>query len=707
MESISNDNSSRNKTKEEILAEYNKYLAHNFKYPKAQFCYFYFKGICMNNKCQFVHGIKELDFDSFLLFIQDKEIFNKEKQIQWQKPYFYRLIDIKDRTYDSLFQYQNVHKDKFPNIYTQQELIDDSLKRMVIRREIAKEILYEFILLIFDKFDHIESTQLTKYINDVGYPLSTKQVNQFNIYFTKTEKKKKKITYYIKYKSNTHMMKVFVDILISFINDNVNNINNIIPFSFNSINSIINKRLPLFEASTFHYISKNNITQTDFCNELIQNVINESNSGKCNVIKGKTKHDLMCQIQIDDILKEINDTIYNFHFKYNNTQFACFNYEDLVPLILSKSEGISIEIKTHDINVIKHKLMMTLLNDNTLFFWDNTNKTKCFNYNKFNSFDKESFYNSSYHHICTFPQENNITNNETTSPDINEDHFSCIKVINDNIKIAYIDDENSLKYFIQKISSFKTIVVDIEGRLRLRFPDINLIQICSQLNEIFILDITAFVHGSNNKTNEEQDKQRKQLPLLINILKSIFMNINIQKIFFDGRNDLIAIHSQFHICVCNYFDLSSIYSAVNSFNDQLQFKINTKNNNTSYEEFNSMINISKRFYCSKGINIVLNEYHPEHKINYLKDKYHELFEKEKKEYFTNRPIIEEFLLYSVMDVMYIYDTFINLKERLTNIIMKIYNITSISNNNIELIMLIISSGHIQNACNEYQKFIKD
>ena len=48
---------------------------------------------------------------------------------------------------------------------------------MVICREIAKEILYEFILLIFDKFDHIESTQLTKYINDVGYPLSTKQVN--------------------------------------------------------------------------------------------------------------------------------------------------------------------------------------------------------------------------------------------------------------------------------------------------------------------------------------------------------------------------------------------------------------------------------------------------------------------------------------------------------------------------------------------------
>ena len=60
-----------------------------------------------------------------------------------------------------------------------------------------------------------------------------------------------------------------------------------------------------------------------------------------------------------------------------------------------------------------------------------------------------------------------------------------------------------------------------------------------------------------------------------------------------------------------------------------------------------------------------------------------------------------------MDVMYIYDTFINLKERLTNIIMRIYNITSIPNNNIELIMLIISSGHIQNACNEYQKYIKD
>ena len=60
-----------------------------------------------------------------------------------------------------------------------------------------------------------------------------------------------------------------------------------------------------------------------------------------------------------------------------------------------------------------------------------------------------------------------------------------------------------------------------------------------------------------------------------------------------------------------------------------------------------------------------------------------------------------------MDAMYIYDTFINLKERLTSIIIKIYNLTSIPNNNIKLIMLIISSGHIQNAFNEYQKFIKD
>ena len=174
-------------------------------------------------------------------------------------------------------------------------------------------------------------------------------------------------------------------------------------------------------------------------------------------------------------------------------------------------------------------------------------------------------------------------NNEiTTTLNINEENSSFIRIINDNIKIAYIDDENNLNYFIQKIPLFKTIVVDIEGKLRLRFLDINLIQICSQLNEIFILDITAFVHGSNNKTNEEQDNQRKQLPLLINTLKFIFMNINIQKILFDGRNDLIAIHSQFQIYVCNYFDLSSIHSAINSFNDQLQFKINNKNN-TLYE----------------------------------------------------------------------------------------------------------------------------
>ncbi len=56
------------------------------------------------------------------------------------------------------------------------------------------------------------------------------------------------------------------------------------------------------------------------------------------------------------------------------------------------------------------------------------------------------------------------------------------------------------------------------------------------------------------------------------ILKNIFANKNIKKIFFDGRSDLLSLHKELNICTKNFIDLSSLYNAVNSYEKQNEFK---------------------------------------------------------------------------------------------------------------------------------------
>ena len=76
-------------TIEEIKIEYDKYLNCKLKYPKSQFCFFYFKDECLlGPKCQFCHGYEEFSLDRFLTFINDKTAVKYNSQRYYQK---YRL----------------------------------------------------------------------------------------------------------------------------------------------------------------------------------------------------------------------------------------------------------------------------------------------------------------------------------------------------------------------------------------------------------------------------------------------------------------------------------------------------------------------------------------------------------------------------------------------------------------------------------------
>lgn len=69
--------------------------------------------------------------------------------------------------------------------------------------------------------------------------------------------------------------------------------------------------------------------------------------------------------------------------------------------------------------------------------------------------------------------------------------------------------------------------------------------------------------------------------------------------------------------------------------------------------------MSKQNYYCKELNTVLKNSHTNHCVNPLKEKYHKLFGKKEFDYWTKRAIIQEFLLYSALDVKYEFNTYYN------------------------------------------------
>ena len=124
-------------------------------------------------------------------------------------------------------------------------------------------------------------------------------------------------------------------------------------------------------------------------------------------------------------------------------------------------------------------------------------------------------------------------------------------------------------------------------------------------------------------------------------------------------------------------------------------------------EFKHLLNHFETKYIYQGLNTVLYEYHPFHCINELKTKYHALFQTSPLSEWIKRPILEEFLYYSVLDVKYEYETYMNLRNDLKKIIEQFYNINELNENTLDLIILLISCGHLRFACDKYKTFISN
>ena len=669
-------------TDEEIKIEYDRYLNCKLKYPKSQFCFFYFKDECLlGDKCQFCHGYQEFSMDRYFTFLKDKTAVEYSSQKYYQKFYFNHIIPEDEYTYSNLLEYQDKHPDLFKKKFTLEELKESRQNRLVIRKLLGKDIINQFLIDLFNKFNCIKERDLTNYIYNSGYPLSIKLLlKETDICFPKTHKEKGKSgTYYIKKLTPEEMINTFAKIIIEYMKNG--KYEDFFPINFPIISKIIFTTSKFYEPNLASYFRYNKISEAELMNIIIDKLIDESNKGNFDLIKNKDKKELLKENS-----KKINiQEVYDKHFELNNTKFSYINLDKIENAFQEKKN----KNKIHFSNEQKYDLF----NKGNLLFINNDNDMYAFNYNKFQSFDLDEFYNNEYYFKDCFKDndlENKIENlnidssNEKIDENINLGQSNIYNI--DNTIIKFINDKNSLKYFENKSKNFEVLSIDIEGQFTL--DDI-------KINDIYVIDFNTF------KINE---KEKDIFLHLSKLLKNIFENKKIKKIFFDGRNDLLSLHKELNICVKNYIDLSSLYNATNSYKEQYQFKI--LKGEKDEKDFIKCINACKRHYFSKGLNSVLKDSHTNHCFNPLKDKYHKLFEETTFDYWAKRPITQEFLLYSALDVKYEFDAYNNLKNELKKVLINFYELKDISEDNIDLVILLISSGNHITSCKMYEEVKK-
>ena len=693
-----------------IKEKYFSYLNTKIKYPKSQFCFFYFKGFCLlpKEKCQFAHGFEDLNYSDFLLFVKDKNAFENENQKKLQKEYFYRFIStIQEFFYVNLFEFQNEHKNLFQKIFTKEEIQNNRENRVIIRNEMNKDILTKLLKFLFDKKEIYLTNELNEIIVNVGYPYSIKNytLNEEiffckNISIKKNQNKNVKLNYSIKFLSFEKILQIYVDFIINSIKNDEKFTKNFFPFTFIKLNNFINRNFSNeFVPSIFHTTQKFNLTNEEFCNKICEFLLNEDSIKKCDFFKNKNINDIFLNVSNENLINFISNELFNRNKTKNNIEFGFVNHSKIFELFNDEIHYVYKNGKEKNINV---DLIFNLFQKNTLIFIDNSNIFYYLNLNFFDNFDIEFYFNSNYFKKnCQMPNKENllikklneIIYNKNNNKKENLNDFPIIKEeqIKNNIlnvyelKVFYINNFESLCYFYQQSKNFSFISIDLEGRLSTSTPFINLIQINDDLNKnIFIIDVFLFTNDKN--------LCMKYFNKLKIILKSVFENKNINKIFFDGRNDLNSLFFEFDIKIKNYIDLSSFYSALKFFNEELNFKLkNNKNSN----DFENLMKINKHDNIFKGINNVLQEFHPQKKTNQLKQKFHKLFTVKEKNILFIRPIEKDLLYYAALDVVYLYDTFINMKNKLKNILEKFYeNKIVLNDDNLYVIIQIICSGHL-------------
>ena len=708
-------------TLEEKRKNYENYLNFKSSYYKGQLCSFYLRGSCWLEieKCQFAHGIKDLNIENYLSFSEN----HFKKQIKNSKEYanniqkYYMIVSFRSKDYSQLYEYQVELKknDKIKFFYSLDVVNQDARKRTEIRRILHREIFQEFCEFFFLKLfkdEIIAIEKFEKYYESLGFKYNFRKFSSLKLLNKTIIDKKTKVKKSIIKLMPTleEMMTSFEEILISKLTEEltIETYDKIIPFSSQYISTIINKNIEFDKALVHHYCKVKGASASEFLDDLtIRPSFNKDLEDILKTLNIKIpERDKLIHIQNnDEVLSEFKETFWEKFKTFTSSKFGFLNFdfikENYVQRYLNNKRLAFVE------NSLITKIKKLINSDKNLFFINNNNTISIFNLNEFDNFDIEEL-EENYEKRCEIIDNEAQKIFDLIFEDNDNEIIETLKQQNEfreelnfvdeeeilniykNKETVIVEDKFSVYYFMQRAQNFRVVALDLEGSLTKKAV-IDLIQLTDN-KQIFIVDYHKICVLNDDKFLQKMIKI---------VLTFLLENPKIQKIFHDGRNDCLAIHSVFQICTTNYIDLSNVFSGIKQFKLQIEYfnkyKEFQNENKSDYEHINMISYVGN--CINPGLNKILEDYEPNHRVNHLKDKIHKMFglEYNRQNYFLKRPLDEEWILYCELDVKYIIDTFGNMLKDLELILKKFYG-KHLKHEELLLILRLMSIGHLKYSC---------
>jgi hypothetical protein len=251
-------------------------------------------------------------------------------------------------------------------------------------------------------------------------------------------------------------------------------------------------------------------------------------------------------------------------------------------------------------------------------------------------------------------------------------------------KVVVVDSKESLDIAKEYLKTVTEVGVDLEGQLE-KDGMVELVQISAN-EKIFIFDVLGVNKQAQNGENIESADCKALAKNLALVIKEVMENENILKVFHDCRRDSLALHVLLNSCVRNVIDVSAVHTFIQNLQKYLRFadvlhladltKIDNKKKPKENEiQIEQEIEIQKSFEDINrppGLNDIFSEYQVSHGLNKLKHIMKKRFSSFPREYFTNRPIDKEFLVYSAKDVEDLVEAKNNILKKLAEVMGKIF-----------------------------------
>lgn len=719
---------------------------HSCKSSKSKLCKFFKRGTCplSSKECLFAHGVKDLIYHAINLeeFLsksnetsEKKDEKVKEENEDDEEPSLKSTDKAFGKSHINLYEYQHelLSKGLISSISPLSRIDKDHNYQKFVKNLFRKQIQQEFVDLLFEqnKTNHLPTFYIKANFQNIDFLFRNYYV-QDNLFSTEV-KIGKKGNYTVRLPQKDKFEEMINQTLIQVIVEN--NLIDSLPIAPVILNRGYFKHLakisnPLVINMSV-YLKGQNLKLEQYLSTLNENQqFLENLAVACN----KSIDVLMRNPIFEDGSRNVErfntKLVEEFKSHIDHSELGLVKHKETEEKIISSCTEY-ITLLNKNITTVKRLVKTVALKHNT-FVFNLLSESYFLSFQKLKELDYKLKLKQELSqtrtcavkpikivHSKIFERIINpviIPENERWDP-------KCLDSVIDSEKVILVNDEHTLEIATEALQNTSDIAIDLEGALCVGGIT-ELIQ-CECNGIIFVFDIFE-VRKKSCLSQTTKSKESLLYLKMLALIKSVLENPKICKVFHDGRKDSLALHLFNFSCPQNTFDVGAIYMFIEQLKKYLKFKDSlllqelreekeskSKSMKTTEEDltFEKKYMAEENFERNKkstsseideqlvvklgleiervgppGLNDVLKQYEASHGLHILKDLMHTRFGVVKRDYFLQRPIDREFLLYAAKDVEDLVEVKYKMIETLEKLFEEIFG-----NVDKEMVLLLCST----------------